>query len=856
MDQYYHIKKNYPDILLLFRMGDFYELFFDDAVKAAKILGITLTHRGKVCGTPIPMAGIPHHAASNYVDRLTAYGLKAAICEQVEDSKDAVGIVQRKVVRIASPGMPYDLDKADGREYHFIASACFVNNTYFLAVCDFTTGKFVGHRLADAVSLLNRLAIYHPKELLSFKNQWKEHKIVDNFLKTSKILKTLLAPEYFKSSFCSVPMEKLIPGVFFDKALGRYPGILDAAGALCYYICSTQRTEQIIHMEPFCLEDETGHMMATLNTLQGLEIIPASKEKYKESLLFFFDKTKTSMGARSLRSVFLSPLTCQKELRRRHDFIEYLLSDISRLEDLCKDLQNIYDFERILAKISTKHANGQDLIALARSINVAMAIGEKLDVPKELLEGPGEREKESLKILSSSIEEIINDEPGADASKGNLIREGVSQERDYLVDLSKNAMGKLEELQKKYREQTNISKLKFKFNNVLGSFIEVSKSHAKKVPSSFTRKQTLVGSERYTTDELIKFDKELIHSKEKLEHIEQQIFQQTIKKIAENSQAVMKLSRFVGYLDVWQSLAKVAYTENLVRPRITEEKLLHVEDGYHPLIKSHLKDQFVTHNFHLDKECFFALITGPNMAGKTTIMREAALIQFLAQIGSFVPAVSAELGICNHLFSRLGASDDIIKGQSTFMMEMTEVAEILRHANDRSLIILDEVGRGTSTYDGMSIAWALVEHLVLKTKALAFFATHYHELTNLADKLAGAGNFTVETVVEGEEVRFLYSFVRGGAAQSHGIYVAKLAGLPYSVLKRSREILQTLEGEKEDRPKQVSRVQESFFESPKIPFELLHEAMEKLQCFQTEMKNTFPDKGNSHTESCGETLLS
>ena len=856
MDQYYRIKKKYPNILLLFRMGDFYELFFEDAVKAAKILGITLTHRGKICGVAIPMAGIPHHAAGNYIDRITARGLKTAVCEQVENPKDAVGIVQRKVVQIVSPGMPYDLDKADEKTYHFITSACFMDGTYYLAACDFTTGKFIGHRLANSETFLNRLAIYNPKEFLTFKDQWKNHKKVDDFLKNSKVLKTLLAEEYFKAEFCSVPMEKLIPGASFDKFLGQYPPILDAAGALCYYICSTQPAEEFIHMEPFHLTDETEKMMVTLNTLQGLEIIPYSKEKYRESLLGFFDKTQTAMGARTLRSIFLSPITEQKQLNRRYDFIEYLLSDISLLEDLRKYLQDIYDFERILAKVTTKNVSGHDLIALARSINVGLTIGKVLNIPKDLLEELCENEKKSLKILSNSIESTISDNPAAAISKGNLIREGVDEKRDYLADLQKNVMGKLEQLEQKYRQKTNIPKLRFKMNNVLGPFIEVSKSYASKVPSSFIRKQTLLGSERYITEELIEFDKELTHSKEKLEHIEQKIFQDTIRKVIENSQAIMKLSRLVGHLDVWQSLAKTAYGENLVRPQITEGKLLHVEEGHHPLIKSHLKDQFVTHNFHLDEECFFALITGPNMAGKTTVMREAAIIQFLAQIGSFVPASKAKLGICDHLFSRLGAGDDIIKGQSTFMMEMTEMAEILRHANNRSLIILDEVGRGTSTYDGMSIAWALVEHIVLKTKGLTFFATHYHELTNLVDKLPHADNFTVETIVEGDEVRFLYSFVKGGAAQSHGIYVAKLAGLPYSILKRSKDILQTLEREKEDKPKQINEVDKSFYEPPKVSLHLLNEALEKLQQFQSDIKDIFPDKKKSCGDKSAERLLS
>lgn len=798
MEQYYTIKKDYPNTLLLFRMGDFFELFFEDALKAAKLLGIALTHRGKLCGVPIPMAGIPHHAASNYIDRLTSRGLKVAICEQVQNPKDAIGIVKRAVTQVVGPAMPYDLEKTDGREHHFLAAAAWDGTRYSLVSLDFTTGKFSGHQPKDPQDFLDRLRHYHPREFLTYRGQWKEHPqlegILTDILAEQHTLVTNLAEDYFSPKFCAPYIEKLIPGAAQDEIIGQNAAILSPIGALSYYICSTQGIEDFVHIDLFRLESEKGKMRTTHSTLQGLEIIPKSKEKSRESLLGFFDKTKTALGSRNLRTIFLSPLSCPRELTQRYDFVEALLKNPGLLEDIREHLGKIFDLERILAKISTQKITARDLIHLAQALESGVATCELLEtIENRLLEKLSQGEKEELGKLTATIKKTLNTETAASLEKGNLITEGVHPRRDHLASLGKNAHCALLNLETKYRKKTNISNLKFKSNNFAGFFIEVSKSHLSKVPESFIRCQTLRNSERYTTEELSVFEKDILSAKEKLEHLEREIFNGIVAQVTGHSAIVIKLSRIIGTLDVFQSFAWVASREGFTRPGLTEEKLIHIEEAHHPLIKSTLKDQFVTHDLQLDKDHFFGLITGPNMAGKTTVMREVAIIQFLAQVGSFVPASYANLGLCDHLFSRLGASDDILKGQSTFMVEMSETAEILRHATDRSLIILDEVGRGTSTYDGMSIAWALIEHFVWKTKAITLFATHYHELIDLVDNLPSAKNFTVETANEGHEVRFLYRLIEGGAAQSYGIYVAKLAGLPSSILKRSREILHSLE---------------------------------------------------------------
>lgn len=797
MEQYYQIKKNYPDTLLLFRMGDFYEVFFDDAKKAAMYLNITLTHRGKIGETPIPMAGIPHHAANAYIDRLTTRGLKVAICEQIQDPKDAVGIVKRGVTQIVSPGMPFDLEKAQGNEQRYIASSYKAEEKYYLTAMDFTTGEFFGKVHTDYESFIEDLRLINPKEFVTFMGQWDEHPEVEKLIDIMGTLPTYLSMDYFDEKNSGIYIEKVIPAYKRDRILKTEETILCALGGLSYYITSTQKIESFVHIQPFKLISSVGLLKITLPTLQGLEILPKTKETYKDSLLGFFDKTQTALGARFLKHIFSTPLNDFEKIQGRLELTESLIAQYEDLKEIKEELSKIRDLERILAKISVNKATSSDLINLAVAYDAYLAILDLLNKKVQKSLNPiAEITHKKLKILTKKIQDTLNDEIGASLDKGNLIKAGVNKERDRLFNLHQNVADELLKMENDLREKTGITKLRIKSNNVNGFFIEVPKGATSKAPDFFERRQTLVNAERYTTKELTELEKETITAKEKLERLEREIFKGLIAEVSAERQTIHELASNISTIDVFQSFATIAVHENFTKPKLyADKKILNLKEAFHPLIKSFIKDQFVAHDLYLDEDCSFGLITGPNMAGKTTVMREVAIIQLLTQIGSFVPAKLAEVGMTDFLFSRLGASDDILKGQSTFMVEMAETAEILRHATDKSLIILDEVGRGTSTYDGLSIAWALVEHFIDKTKALTLFATHYHELIEVVDNHPQAKNLTVETVNHKGNVQFLYRLIEKGASQSFGIYVAKLAGLPPSILRRSEELLKKLEGD-------------------------------------------------------------
>lgn len=797
MEQYTSLKKNHMEDILFFRMGDFYEVFFEDAERCSKILNIAMTHRGKVGGVPIPMAGIPHHAASAYIDRITEAGFKVAVCEQVEDPAEAKGIVKRAVVQVVSPGMPYDIERTESHEHRYMAVAHEENNHFFITALDFTTGEFFGQKYKTQEDFLEGLRLIHPSEFITYMGQWEELPQLEQLLEVMGTLKTRLSDDYFNPKVSGIYTEKLIPGFKRDKILKINPEVLSPIGVLAYYVCSTQQLVDFFHIRPFKLKNDEDKLRVTLPTLVGLEILPKSRETYKDSLLGFFDKTKTALGSRGLRKQFMAPSRNLEAITERQNLIQFLINDIEKLENIREDLGEVRDLERILAKTGTNRAVAGDLLNIAASYRAYEKLTGLIGKKKfQVWEELGKKEKESLVELTEKIEKTINDEIGASLEKGNLIKKGANKKRDKLARLAKNAHEELAGMEERYREETGIPKLKIKYNNVAGYFIEVSKTHTNKVPKNFERRQTLVNSERYTTEELDAFEKEMLSAKEKLERLEKEIFKGIVTEINEKSAMVQKLADLLSMIDVFQSLSWMALQENLCRPTLHEDKkVVELQGSFHPLIKSVLSEKFVPHNLTLNEDCFFGLITGPNMAGKTTVMREVAIVQLLAQIGSFVPAQSAELGLCDHLFSRLGASDDILKGQSTFMVEMAETAEIIRHATERSLIILDEVGRGTSTYDGLSIAWSLCEHFLSETKALTLFATHYHELIELADREEAAKNLTVETQNNNGDVQFLYNLVEQAASQSFGIYVAKMAGLPKKVLLRSQELLTQLESE-------------------------------------------------------------
>lgn len=793
MEQYYEVKKNYPDILLMFRMGDFYEMFFEDAREAARLLNISLTVRGKLGDHPIPMAGIPHHAAAVYVDRISSLGKKVVICEQMEDPKAAKGIVKRGVTQIVSPGIPFDLDKGTTAENKFIAAGFENAGVFTLVLLDFTTGDFFGVTFKTFEEFCEKLLMVRPKEFIAYLGQWEKAPLLEDYLLGIDVLRTHLSQEYFEEKHTSFYIQKLIPTYQRDGVILSHPDVLAPLGALAYYVSSTQTLERISHLRPFRLVNNEETMKVTFATLSGLEIFPRSRETAVNSVLGFMDKTKTSMGSRQLRQFFQTPSCDRAQIEKRLDLVEKLIGSMDLTKTLRRELEDVRDIDRIMAKVSTRKAVASDALNLAGALETFARLETYLKEGElSFFQKLPKKDTDYLDSLARKIRETISDEMGAHFDKGNLIRPGASKERDRLAKLSSSATDEILQLETKYRSETGIGNLKIKHNNISGYFIEVSNSHLSKVPKSFQRRQTLVNNERYVTAELEAFEKEVTQALDKLVKLEREIFEGICADVADHAHLLLDVAKRLAQIDVFQALAYTAHQENFVRPKFSDKTRVSVRGAWHPLIKANIRESFVTHSVTLDENAHFGLITGPNMAGKTTVMREVAIIQYLAQLGSFVPAEIAELGICDYLFSRLGASDDIIKGQSTFMVEMAETAEILRHASDKSLIILDEIGRGTSTYDGLSIAWALVEHFVAK-KSLTLFATHYHELIDLVESLPGAKNFTVRTEQKNGKVQFLYELIEQGATQSFGIHVAELAGLPKEVLRRSREILKNLE---------------------------------------------------------------
>ncbi len=824
MEQYYNIKSQYPGILLLFRMGDFYEVFFEDARTASRILGITLTHRGKLGDIPVPMAGIPHHAAMAYVDRLTNVGLRVAICEQIQDPKDAQGIVERAVTQIVSPGLPYDIERDDQAQERYILCAYSDSEQHYLVALDFTTGAFKGHIAKNTDDLINTILRYPVREFVHFPNQWEHLPQLEQAFAHLKTFKTCIRSEYFELQHSKVYIEKIIPNYKHDDILKQHKNILAPIGALAYYICTTQSLDSVVHLNPFALVADQDIVRVSAQTLMGLEIIPRTRQQYRDSILGYLDHCQTPMGPRLLHQFFLAPLRKQDDIEKRLKWVEHFHQQ-SQLIDMIKNyFEDVRDIDRICAKLSTKKINSSDLLNLAKSLTnyfkVLELLGQDLSPPFEIL---SKSKLAPIHELINEIAQTINCELGATLEKGNLILSGANKSRDRLAGLAQDADSELLKLEEKYRQDTGISKLRIKSNNIAGYFVEVSKGQVDKVPKSFVRRQTLVNAERFITTELEAFQKDVLSAKAKLERIEKEIFNTIVLKVAESIASIKSISFNIAALDVFQSLAYIALKDKMSRATfMPKERMIKLKGAWHPLIKAKLHEEFVAHDLILDEKQFFGLITGPNMAGKTTVMREVAICQFLAQIGSFIPAKEACLGLVDQIFSRLGASDDIQKGQSTFMVEMTETAQILRHATKHSLIILDEVGRGTSTYDGLSIAWALVEYFVAKVGALTLFATHYHELIELAQNLPQAKNLTVKTVTQDDDVHFLYQLVEEGATQSYGLYVAKLAGLPTSVLKKAREVLEIHEKNqlKKNGPIKTKAYQLSFFEhisAPVIP---------------------------------------
>ena len=802
MQHYLETKKQYKDCVLFYRLGDFYEMFFEDAEIVSRELELTLT--GKDCGQEkrAPMSGIPYHAADSYIAKLIEKGYKVAICEQVEDPKQAKGIVKREVIRVVTPGTVIESNLLEEKKNNYIM-AIYKSGLYFgISVCDISTGEFLATQIVEHnnfARLLDEISRYSPAEIIvsdmMFNSKTEIEKIKERF--ETYISKE--SEESFDGEY------ELLSGMYniiddknekiknlSDKKLAIY-----AINALLKYLEDTQKTS-LDHINTIKIYNTTRYMALDINARRNLEITEKMRDKSKKgTLLWVLDKTSTSMGGRLLRRWLNDPLIDRKEINDRLDAVEELKDSIILRGDVVEALKKVYDIERLAGKISYGNANGRDMISLKNSVKQLPEIKKVLSTTgagllKEIYENI-----DTLDDIYEIIEKSIVDEPPIGVKDGGIIKIGYDPEIDKLKLATTEGKKWILELEAKEREQTGIKGLKVGFNKVFGYFIEVTKSNLSMVPDRYVRKQTLTNCERYITEELKNLENQILGAEERVVTLEYNAFCEVRSSIEKQIQRIQKTATLVSTLDVLVSFATVAEDMNYVKPEVDNGGVIDIKEGRHPVIEKMISNSnFVPNDTYLDEEGNrLAIITGPNMAGKSTYMRQVALITLMAQVGSFVPASYAKIGVVDKIFTRVGASDDLSMGQSTFMVEMMEVATILKEATKNSLVILDEIGRGTSTYDGLSIAWAVAEFIADKEKcgAKTLFATHYHELTELENKVEGVKNYSIAVKEKGEDIIFLRKIVDGGTDESYGVHVARLAGVPQVVTKKANEILQSLE---------------------------------------------------------------
>ncbi|MCR5793500.1 MAG: DNA mismatch repair protein MutS [Lachnospiraceae bacterium] len=797
MQKYLETKNEYKDCILFYRLGDFYEMFFDDALCASKELEITLT--GKACGLEerAPMCGVPFHAAEGYLNKLVSKGYKVAICEQVEDPKLAKGLVKREVIRIVTPGTNVNTQALDASKNNYLMSIVYTTNAYGLSVVDISTGKFLVTEVDSKRKLIDEINKFMPSEIICNESFFVSGVDIDDIRNRLNISVSALEPWYYDDSLCErALLNHFEVGVLDGIGLRDYSVGRIAAGSILQYLAKTQKIN-LIHLTGITPYASNDYMMLDSATRRNLELVETLREKQKRgSLLWILDKTKTAMGARLLRSYVEQPLKKKIEIERRLDAIEELNANMITREELREYLNPVYDLERLISKVSYQSANPRDLIAFKTSLEMLPSIKFLLKHFQSPLLHELYEKLDPLQDIFTLISEAIIDEPPISMREGGIIKEGYFEEVDTLRKAKTEGKDWLAQLEEREREATGIKNLKVKYNKVFGYYLEVTNSYKDLVPMEWARKQTLTNAERYTTDELKKLEDTILGAEDKLYNLEYNLFAQVRETIAEEILRIQQTAKVIAQLDVFASLAVVADKNNYVRPGINEEGVINIKNGRHPVVEKMISnDMFVANDTYLDnQDKRISIITGPNMAGKSTYMRQTALIVLMAQLGSYVPADKADIGIVDRIFTRVGASDDLASGQSTFMVEMTEVANILRNATKNSLLILDEIGRGTSTYDGLSIAWAVVEHIsnpdILGAKTL--FATHYHELTELEGKLGSVNNYCIAVKEQGDDIIFLRKIIKGGADKSYGIQVAKLAGVPDSILKRAKEIVEQL----------------------------------------------------------------
>lgn len=797
MQQYVETKKQYSDCILFYRLGDFYEMFFEDALTASRELEITLT--GKNCGLEerAPMCGIPYHAVEGYLTKLVSKGYKVAICEQLEDPKLAKGLVKRDVVRIVTPGTNLNVQALEASKNNYLMCITYTPTKIGIAAADVTTGDFYLTEVEDLKKLMDELMKYEPSEIICNEAFLVSGADIGDLRGRLHISVNALESHLFDDDGCKKALLRHFKvNTLIGLGIEEFPTGMIAAGAILQYLYDTQKTdlEHFTHITPYLT---SKYMLLDSSTRRNLELTETLREKQKRgSLLWVLDKTKTAMGARMLRSFIEQPLIDREEMEKRLDAIEELNKDSVSRDELREYLEPIYDLERLLSKVTYKTANPRDLIAFRNSLEMLPHIKTILsDFSKDELKKVYE-DIEGLEDIYELIASAIEDEPPITIREGGIIKDGFDETIDMLRNAKRDGKQWLAQLEEQDRERTGIKNLRIKYNKVFGYYFEVTNSYKNMVPEDYVRKQTLANAERYTTPRLKELEDTILNAEDKLQTLEYDLFCKIRDSIAMELERIQRTAKAIARLDVYASLSLISERNHYVRPKLNEKGVIDIKEGRHPVVEQMItNDLFISNDTYLDNgsHCI-SVITGPNMAGKSTYMRQSALIVLMAQIGCFVPAKSANIGIVDRIFTRVGASDDLASGQSTFMVEMNEVANILRNATSNSLLILDEIGRGTSTFDGLSIAWAVIEHIsnrkLLGAKTL--FATHYHELTELEGKINNVNNYCIAVKECGDDIVFLRKIVKGGADKSYGIQVAKLAGVPDMVIDRAKEIVEQL----------------------------------------------------------------
>ena len=797
MQNYLETKKQYPDSILFYRIGDFYEMFFDDAVQVSRELELVLT--GESCGLEerAPMCGVPFHAADTYISRLVSKGYKVAICEQVEDPKLAKGLVKREVIKVVTPGTNINSLTLDSGRNNYLMCICYQDNGIGISVVDVSTGEFLVSEVSSVNQIGDFLGRFEPSEIIcnnafsvqsDLLNSIKERfnipvTVLDNAVFEEKTATGEVLRQFKVKSLIGLGLDSMIPGVL-------------AAGASLIYLHDTQKTDlgNLSEIHPYIADK---YMMLDSSSRRNLELTETIRDKQKKgSLLGVLDRTKTAMGGRLLRTFLEQPLIDESEIIKRQEAISAFNANTIARDELREYLTPVYDLERLLAKVSFGTATPPDLLSLASSLQMLPHIKTVLeDVHSEEIDALKER-FDILADIESLITSSIKEEPETTIRDGNIIKDGFNEEVDRLRSAKTEGKGWLAQLEEAEKERTGIKGLKIKFHKSFGYFFEVTNSYLDKVPEDFIRRQTLTTCERFTSVKLKELEDSVLNAEEKIRNLEYDLFCQIRNTVGAESERILKTAKCIAFLDVYTDLAYIAEVNRYVKPHINTKGIINIKEGRHPVVEKMLGGElFVSNDTYLDNSSnLVSIITGPNMAGKSTYMRQTALIVLMSQIGSYVPATSADLCVVDRIFTRVGASDDLASGQSTFMIEMNEVSNILRNATSKSLLILDEIGRGTSTFDGLAIAWAVIEHISNKRiiGAKTLFATHYHELTELEGKIDNVHNYCIAVKESGDDIVFLRKIIKGGADRSYGIQVAKLAGVPDIVIDRAKEIASSL----------------------------------------------------------------